>query len=254
MPASHFFWYELMTTDLASAEKFYPAVIGWTTQDFPNPDMRYVVVNADGVGVGGMMTIPEQARQMGAQPAWMGYIKADNVDTRTSNVKKAGGNVHRPPEDIPDVGRFSVVSDPQGAMYMLLQPSGPDREPLDPMTPGHVGWCELLTDDWEKAFDFYSGQYGWTKGQAVDMGDMGIYQTFMQDAVHGGGMMNRPPHIPIPYWGFYFAVDGIDAAAKRVTDNGGAITFGPMEVPGGQWVVNCTDPQGAHFSMVSNTK
>lgn len=253
--ATNFFWYELMTSDLAGAEAFYPKVVGWTTQDFPNPDMRYVVVNADGVGVGGMMTIPAEAREMGAQPAWLGYVKADNVDAMTNQLKKAGGQVHRQPEDIPNVGRFSVVSDPQGGMFMLLQPSAPDQgdPPMDGL--GHVGWHELLTDDWEKAFDFYSAQFGWTKDQAIDMGEMGTYQLFAAGGRKAvGGMMNRAPHIPIPYWGFYFNVDGIDAATARVVENGGTITFGPMEVPGGQWVVNCQDPQGAHFSMVSNTK
>jgi predicted enzyme related to lactoylglutathione lyase len=253
--ATNFFWYELMTSDLAGAEKFYPAVIGWTTEEFPNPDMRYIVVNAAGVGVGGLMTIPEEAAKMGAQPAWMGYIHASDVDSQTASLQAAGGHVHRPPEDIPGVGRFSVVADPQGAMFMLLQPTGPDQGPTPMDKLGHVGWHELMTEDWQKAFDFYAAQYGWTKDQAVDMGEMGVYQLYAAGGGQAvGGMMNKAPHMPINYWGFYFNVDGIDAAAKRCTDNGGAITFGPMEVPGGQWVVNCTDPQGAHFSMVSNTK
>ena len=252
--AGNFFWYELMTSDVDAAARFYATVIGWTTQDFPSPDMHYVVVNANGVGVGGIMTVPPEAAAMGAPPAWMGYIHATDIDKQTESVKAIGGKVHRGPQDIPDVGRFSVVADPQGAMFMLLQPNGPDQPELDPMTPGHVGWCELMATDWQTAFDFYSGQYGWTKGNAVEMGEMGTYQTFMQTRLQGGGMMNRPAHMPMPFWSFYFAVEGIDAAAKRVTDHGGTITFGPMEVPGGQWVVNCQDPQGAHFSLVSNTK
>lgn len=252
--AANFFWYELMTSDVDAAARFYPAVVGWTTQEFPGSDMRYVVVNANGVGVGGLMTIPPSAAAMGAGPAWLGYIHAKDVDKQTASLTAAGGQVHRQPEDIPGVGRFSVVADPQGATFMLLQPNGPDQAELDPMTPGHVGWCELMATDWRRAFDFYSGQFGWTKGEAVDMGDMGTYQTFMQTELQGGGMMNRPPHMPMPFWGFYFAVEGIDAAAGRCTEHGGSITFGPMQVPGGQWVVNCMDPQGAHFSMVSNTK
>ncbi len=252
--SANFFWYELMTSDLAEAEKFYPPVVGWATQEFPGSTMRYVVVNAAGVGVGGMMTIPDEAARMGARPAWVGYIRAGDVDKQTADLAAAGGHVHRPPQDIPGVGRFSVVADPQGAMFMLLQPNGAEQAQADPMTPGHVGCCELMTSDWQSAFDFYSSQYGWTKGQAIEMGEMGTYQTFMQTPLQGGGMMNRAPHMPISYWGFYFAVEGIDAAAKRCTDNGGSIVFGPMQVPGGQWIVNCMDPQGAHFSMVSNTK
>lgn len=254
--ATDFFWYELMTSDLEGAEAFYPKVVGWTTQEFPNQDMRYLVVNANGVGVGGMMTIPEDAKRMGAQPAWMGYIKASDVNGMTASLVKAGGQLHRPPEDIPGVGRFSIVADPQGAMFMLLQPTGPDQDPAPMGTPGHVGWHELLTDHWADAFDFYSSQFGWTKDEAVDMGEMGIYQLYKAGGANAsGGMMNRPPQVPVNNWGFYFNVDGgIDAAAKRVTDNGGSVYMDPMQVPGGQWVVNCQDPQGAYFSLLSNTK
>ena len=118
-------------------------------------------------------------------------------------------------------------------------------------TPGHIGWRELYTDGWQQALDFYSSQFGWTKDQAMDMGEMGIYQLFAIDGEQAGGMMNRTPNIPVPCWGFYFNVSGIDAAAARVTKNGGQILMGPMEVPGGSWVVNCMDPQGAVFSLVS---
>ncbi len=251
--ATGFFWYELMTTDLAAAEKFYPAVVGWTTQEFPQPDMRYVVVNAGGVGIGGLMTIPKEAAAMGAVPAWIGYIKANDIGKETDAVARAGGKVHRPPQDIPGVGSFSLVADPQGAMYMLLQPNGPDQPPAAPMTPGHVGWCELMAADWPKAFDFYSSLYGWTRAAAVEMGEMGTYQTFMQTGTQGGGMMNCPPNVPVN-WGFYFVVEGIDAAADRVRSNGGQVLMGPHQVPGGQWIANCVDPQGAYFGLLSNAK
>lgn len=253
--ATGFFWYELMTGDVPAAEAFYKKVIGWNTEPFAGSDMGYIVLKAGDTGIGGMMLVPESAKASGAGPAWFGYIKAADIKADTDAVARAGGSVHQPPQEIPGgVGHMSVVADPQGAMYMLLQPNGPDMAPPAQMTPGTVGWCELLADDWEEAFTFYSGLYGWTKAEAVEMGEMGVYQTFVQVGDQGGGMMNRAPQMPRAYWGFYFAVEGIDAAAKRATDNGGQITFGPMEVPGGQWVVNCMDPQGAHFSMVSNTK
>ena len=85
----------------------------------------------------------------------------------------------------------------------------------------------------------------------MDMGEMGVYQLFAINGEQAGGMMNRPPNVPVPFWGFYFNVSGIDAAAARVKENGGQILMGPMEVPGDSWVVNCMDPQGAAFSLVS---
>ncbi len=250
MPASPFVWYELMTSDLAAAETFYKAVIGWETENMPG-DMPYVIGKAADAPAVGLMTLPEEAKAMGARPAWMGYIFAADVDKATEAVKTAGGNVFRAPSDIPSVGRFSVVADPQGAVFMLFQPTGDAGPQPAAGTPGTVGWRELYAVDWEKAFDFYASQFGWTKDQAIDMGDMGTYQLFAINGQQAGGMMNKPAQMPVPAWGYYFNVDAIDAAAARVTQNNGKVLMGPMEVPGGSWIVNCADPQGAMFSLVA---
>jgi predicted enzyme related to lactoylglutathione lyase len=135
---------------------------------------------------------------------------------------------------------------------MLMTPMGPDQPPVPRMTPGHVGWHELYTSEYKSALDFYSSQFGWKKVRDFDMGEMGIYLIFDTDGEDGiGGIMNRPANMPVSFWQFYFTVPDIQTAAKRVTDNGGTITFGPMEVPGGSWVVNAQDPQGAHFALVA---
>ncbi|HTV68882.1 MAG TPA: VOC family protein [Rhizobiaceae bacterium] len=255
--AQSFFWYELMTTDTKAAEAFYTEVVGWKAEAFPGAEMEYTVMNAGDRGVGGVMLIPDEVKAMGTPPMWLGYIYAADTDAATDAMKKAGGAVHQPPRDIPSVGRFSVVADPQGATFYIMTPSpqAPDQPPLDGMTPGHIGWNELMTTDWQKAFDFYASQFGWTKDQAVDMGpEYGTYQTVKTGGSAGVGMMNKPPHLPVAVWGFYFAVDGIDAAAERVKSAGGTITMGPMQVPGGQWTLNAIDPQGAHFGLVSNTQ
>ena len=253
MPASPFVWYELMTSDLAGAEAFYKAVIGWNTENMPG-DMPYIIAKAGEAGVAGLMTVPEQAKAMGAQPAWMGYIYAADVDKATDAVKAAGGNVYRAPDDIPSVGRFSVVADPQGAAFMLFQPAGEAREPLARSAAGNVGWHELYANDWEKALDFYSSQFGWTKDQSMDMGPMGTYQLFAINGEQAGGMMNRPEQVPMPFWQYYFNVDGLDAAVARTKDNGGQVLNGPMEVPGGSWIANCMDPQGVAFSLLATKR
>jgi predicted enzyme related to lactoylglutathione lyase len=124
--------------------------------------------------------------------------------------------------------------------------------PLTPGTPGSIGWHELCALDWQAAFAFYEKLFGWSKDQAIDMGPMGTYQLFKTGGEYAaGGMMTKPAAIPVPYWGYYFNVEAIDAAAARVTAAGGKILNGPMEVPGPMWVVNCMDPQGAVFSLVA---
>jgi len=253
--ASEFFWYELMTTDVAAAEAFYKKVVGWTSQPFEGSGVDYVVFSAGERGVAGVMLLPEEAKAMGTPPCWMGYIHAKDVDAATAGVKKAGGTVHREPSDIPSVGRFSVVADPQGAAFMLMTPTGPDQPPAPPATSGHVGWHELYASEYKSAFDFYSKQFGWAKVQDFDMGEMGIYLIFGTGGERGvGGIMNKPPQMPAPAWQFYFNVDEIQAGAKRIIDNGGKITVEPMEVPGGSWIVNAQDPQGAHFALLAAKK
>ena len=252
MPASakSFFWYELMSTDPKAAEAFYTDVVGWTSQPWGAPGAEpYIVMNAGERGVGGIMNIPESAT--GMPPAWVGYIHTDDTDKATEALEKAGGRVHRQPSDIPEVGRFSVVADPQGAIFMFLQPNGPDQPPVPAGTPGHVGWHELYTTDWQAALDFYSGQFGWTKDQSMDMSEMGTYQLFAAGGEAIGGMMNKPPQIPVPVWLFYFNVPDINAAAERVKNGGGQVLMGPMEVPGGSWIVQCQDPQGAYFALAA---
>lgn len=249
--ASKFVWYELMTSDLGAAETFYKAVNGWNAQSMGNADMPYTVMKVGDKETAGLMTIPDEARAMGQPPAWVGYLYADDVDATTAAIRKAGGKVHREPEDIPNIGRFSVVADPQGAVFMLFTPDGEDSPPLAAGTPGTVGWRELYATDWASALDFYSSQFGWTKDQGIDMGEMGTYQLFTIDDEQSGGMMNKPPQMPFPAWGYYFNAEAIDDAVARVQQNGGQVLMGPVEVPGGSWIINCTDPQGALFSLVA---
>jgi predicted enzyme related to lactoylglutathione lyase len=247
----NFVWYELMTNDPAAAEAFYKKVNGWTTEVFGGPDSKYTILNAGGVGIGGLMELPEEARKNGARPAWVGYVHVEDVDAKADEVKKKGGAVHRAPDDIPGVGRFAVVADPQGAAFLLFKNAGgPDRPAVAPGTPGHVGWHELHATERESAFAFYAGLFGWTKGEAHDMGPVGVYQLFATGGLPVGGMMTKMEGMPRPFWLYYFNVDSIDAAVGRVTDAGGKVMNGPQQVPGGIWIAQCTDSQGAMFALV----
>jgi predicted enzyme related to lactoylglutathione lyase len=249
----NFFWYDLMTTDTTAAAKFYGDVVGWTVQDSGTPQMDYSLFNLGQRGIAGLMPIPEDYAKAGGQPAWMGYILVDDVDAMAARIQQEGGKLHRGPVTVPGIIRFAVVADPQGAGFLIAKPltdSAPP--PVAPGTSGTIGWHELYAVNGPTAFGFYEKQFGWTKDQAMDMGPMGTYQLFKTGGdMAAGGMMTKPAAIPVPYWGYYFNVDAIDAAAERVTGGGGKILNGPHEVPGPMWVVNCMDPQGAVFSLVA---
>jgi predicted enzyme related to lactoylglutathione lyase len=248
-----FIWYELITTDLDGASNFYEAVVGWTHEDMTSADMTYRMVKADGNGVGGMLIIPPEAKAMGAPPSWAGYIAVDDCDASAEKIKSLGGAVLRAPDDIPGIGRFAVVADPQGAVFEIMKPfPPPEARPEFPArgVPGHCSWRELYASDLEPAFAFYAGMFGWRKDEAVPMGPMGTYQLYANQDGVVGGMMTKPPQVPRACWMFYFQVGDIDAAAERVKKAGGQVLMGPMEVPGGDWVLQGMDPQGAHFAIV----
>jgi uncharacterized protein len=247
MKQGDFVWYELATSDLDAAERFYEAVTGaWAIDPSGMPGMDYRLANVGERGVAGLM--PIMPEMQGQPPSWRGYIGVDDVDAMAERVKAAGGAVHFGPDDIPTVGRFAVCADPQGALFMLFKGAGEAPSELSPETPGAIGWHELTTSDWQAAWSFYSGLFGWQKEIAVQMqGDEGIYQTFTINGVHAGGMMTIPG-VP-PAWRYYITVDDIDASAKRIVEAGATIQMGPHEVPGGAWIVMAADPQGANFAV-----
>jgi predicted enzyme related to lactoylglutathione lyase len=246
-----FVWYELMTSDIAAATRFYSDVVGWSAKDAGMSGMSYSLFSAGDIQVAGVMAIPDAARQGGMRPAWFGYIAVDDVDKSAEALKKAGGTVHREPADIPGVGRFAFVADPQGAMFYLFRGMS-EAPPSPPMgTVGLGGWHELYAADLEPAFAFYAKLFGWTKGEAMDMGAMGVYQLFNKGSEMIGGMMKKLDSMPMPMWNYYFTVPEIDAAAARVKAGGGAVVNGPMDVPGGSRIIQCMDPQGAMFALVT---
>ena len=251
--AGKFFWYDLMTSDPKAAEAFYTRVVGWTAKDSGAPGQDYTLLCADGMPIGGLMKLPKEASDRGVPPCWSGYIAVDDVDDYAMRIKVAGGTVEREPHDIPHVGRFAVVADPGGAVFLIMKPFSTQEMPVpSPMAAGNVGWRELQAHDGQKAFQFYSGLFGWTKAEAMDMGPMGIYQMFKTGDDHAvGGMMTKAPQAPGTYWLYYFNVDAIDSAVTRVTEGGGRIVHGPSEVPGPMWIVQALDPQGAMFALVA---
>jgi uncharacterized protein len=249
----HFNWHELMATDVKAALAFYGHVVGWTSRAMPMTDGgAYHILEASGRGMGGMLEVSKSQRDAGIRSGWVGYITSPDVDVDVTRLKKAGANVHRPAEDIPNIGRFAPVSDPQGAAFILFEPKPPLGEvPPQATGVGAVGWAELHTTDWKAAFAFYSEIFGWQKAEALDMGAMGTYQIFTTGAAPVGGMMNRVDLKLPPHWLYYFNVEGIDAALKRVKEKGGEVLHGPSEVPGASWIIQCRDPQGATFALVA---
>lgn len=240
-----FIWYELSTPDVDGALAFYGAALGWGVQPFGGPE-PYHVLTAAGRGIGGV------ARGQDERPQWIAYIYVDDVDGTLARGRQLGGRVLTPGTEIPDVGRFGILADPQGASVALLKPTGEDQ-PDQPMKLGHVGWNELHTTDSAAAWSFYSMLFGWKPATTMDMGEYGTYSIFRHAAAAGdawlGGMSDMAKHMHVPpHWLYYVNVDSMEGALARSAAGGGKVLNGPMDVPGGR-AAQCQDPQGGTFAI-----
>lgn len=252
MSVGQFVWYELLTKDLEGAKAFYPAVLGWTTQKFDGSDSPYTMWVAGETPMGGVMQLPPEAAAAGAPSNWLPYIGVDDVDGKTAEATGLGATVFVPPTDIPNVGRFAVLKDPQGASFALYASSNDtfSSTPEGRPGPGHVSWHELAASDHDALFDFYSRLFGWKTVETHDMGPIGTYRLFGLGGGPFGGTFNKLAEMPgPPHWLCYMNVADIEDAVERVRSNGGTVLNGPMEVPGGDRIAQCMDPQGAAFAI-----
>jgi predicted enzyme related to lactoylglutathione lyase len=244
-----FVWYEHLTKDAGGAVAFYSDVVGWKTQPFQGGGGAYTMWVGSQGPLGGVMKLPEEAEKMGAPPHWEAHVEVDDVDATTAQVKKLGGKVYKEPSDIPEVGRFAVLADPQGAPFCVFRP----KEAMtahDVSKAGEFCWNELMTGDSEAAFRFYSQVFGWKILERMDMGPMGTYLVFGVGDQRLGGMMTAPQGSTMPpMWIFYTETDDLDASIGRATKRGAKVINGPMEVPGGGRVAQLQDPQGAVFAL-----
>ena len=252
-----FVWYELLTTDPEGAMKFYPEVAGWKTQRWETGDYT-MWVGSQGP-LGGVSRLPEAAKQMGAPPYWQANVEVASVDETIEKVKQLGGRVHHV-EDVPTVGRIAVIADPQGAVIAIFTPVS-DMKSHDSDQPGEFSWHELYTTDHEAAFAFYQQIAGWERLGEFDMGPMGKYLLWGRNGKQLGGMMTKPQGMKTPdgreiptAWMFYVTTGDLDAALERAKASGARVLHGPMEVPGGQRIVQLMDPQGAAFALVTAPK
>ena len=243
-----FVWYELITTDMAAAQAFYSKVVGWGAQDAATPDLAYTLFTSGGAAVCGLMDLPESATVKDATPRWMGYVGVRDADADTGRLKRLGGTVYVPPTDT-NIGRISVVADPQTANFALVEglKGGPNRA-AEPGRPGHVSWHELVAADWQKAFAFYSELFGWQKAHG-EIDPAYAYQVFSIAGQPAGGIYPQAAIDPVPFWLFYFHVSDVDAAVDRVKNSGGQILDRPVDLPDGNGIVRCRDPQGAAFAL-----
>lgn len=252
-----FIWYELITPDPDASAAFYGAVVGWTVvgqADAEGMDYR-MIVRSDGGMAGGLMVLTSAMHDHGARPQWLGYLHVDDVDAEVQSVEAKGGKVLMAATDIPQ-GRFAMVADPQCAAIYLMNPVPPAGKPdatsdvFSFTQAQHVRWNELQSSDPEASVGFYTEHFGWKQAGDIDMGAIGKYRFVQQGDGVIGAIMPRIGDGPPSQWTFFFGVDDIDRAAAAITNGGGKLDGAINPIPGGEFSVHATDPQGAKFGIV----
>lgn len=262
-PLGSFIWYELMTTDPDAAAAFYGAVVGWKISGEANPaaggvDYRHII-RADGGSNGGVLGLTKAMCDGGARPCWLGYLSVADVDEAVKAIVADGGQSVMPAFDL-DVGRIAMVADPQGVPIYVMKPIPPagaedkTSDVYDRCAVQHVSWNELYAPDLEAAKAFYARHFHFEFNETMPMGPMGDYCFIDHGGQTIGAMMQKPAQVPAGMWNYYIRVADIDTAAETIKAEGGQVFNGPMEVPGGDWIINAMDPQGAAFSLTGARK
>ena len=238
-----FVWHELIARDTAKAHEFYGKVVGWKSQPF-EADPSYQMFAASTGPLGGSVADQEQP------PHWLPYIGTTDIDATVRQAVELGATLVQDVAPIANGGRWARLNDPQGAAFAVHQsPVRPPRE--KPPKRGEFSWHELMTSDYKAAFEFYSAMFGWEIAGEADMGpELGVYFMFGRNGMPLGGMFNTMPGMPGgPNWTGYIRVKDINKAVKKAKAAGATLINGPMEVPGGDWIAQFVDPQGASFAV-----
>jgi predicted enzyme related to lactoylglutathione lyase len=236
-----FVWHELRTPDAEAAHGFYTRVLGWKTQPWEQ-DPSYTMFAAASGPLGGTWPLDS------GQPHWITYIGTEDIQATVRQAQELGGRVTKEITSMPNGGQYALLEDPQGAAFGVYASASESAAQKAPKR-GEYSWHELATNDYQAAFDFYSALFGWEEVGKHEMGaPHGTYFMFGRNGTPMGGIFNRMREMPPPAWLGYVRVKDVQQVVKKVKSAGGTLLTGPMEVPGGDWIAQFTDPNGAMFA------
>jgi uncharacterized protein len=247
-----FCWVDLASSDVETAGRFYSDLLGWERERYePDPE-GYWYFRHGGKLVAGL----EGLRVEGQVPAWLGYVRVDDVSVTADKVGEVGGAVLAEPLEVPGgAGSLAVCQDPEGAVFGLWQPGGLKGAELV-NEPGAWTWNNLMTRDLDAAKDFYGKIFGWSATHTDPAPDyIWMWQVDGQRWPEGlGGLMEIGSDLPAgmpAHWQVYLMVENADDSIERAEGGGAKLGFGPLDVPTGRIAV-LVDPQGAVISIIES--
>jgi predicted enzyme related to lactoylglutathione lyase len=237
-----FVWYDLLAHDVAGAKRFYGELFGWQFTTDAEGDGSYTVVRREGRAIAGIAQVerPELSQ-------WLSWLSVEDVDGAVEYVRGHGGEVHRAARDLPERGRYAIVSDPQGAPLVLVRSATGDPVDADPAFNGWL-WTELWTRDTEAAMAFYEQLVGY-RHEAVDAGlDTEYHVMWTGDRPRAGVGRLRLEGVQ-PNWLPYIRVADPAAIVARVEALGGRVVLAPSDDARGSSLAVVLDPSGAAVAL-----
>ena len=233
-------WVDLVTTDPGKAAAFYATVFGWQAKQFA--DDGYIELLHDGQPVCAVVRFEDGEAQVG-DARWLVSISVEDVDAATKRAANNGGTVLESATDLPGRGRYSVISDSQGAVLMLLRATGGDPVDAKP-TLNEWAWAELWTNDREGAIAFYSALAGYDAIRIPDAdGDERV--VLGTEGKARATIVSLPWDDVEPNWLPYIPVADAAETLQRITTAGGAVLLQSADVH--EAIV--MDPTGGVFAI-----
>jgi len=241
-------WVDLATPDVEAAARFYGELFGWKVPERPDSGSMggYRRAIKDGKDVAGVMPLMQE----GQPPAWTTYISVDDIEALGRAVQENGGTMIAEPMSVANYGRLALFTDPEGAFFGMWEPADFAGAELV-NEPGSFSWNELETRDPAAAKEFYGRVFGWEFDEEEAPGGM-AYNVVRVGDDRVAGMADISGRVPdeVPaHWMTYFSVADAESAVETVKSGGGALQFGPIDIPVGRFAM-VTDPWGAAFAVV----
>ncbi|MFC1694961.1 VOC family protein [Pseudomonadota bacterium] len=236
-------WVDLVTNDVALAASFYSKVFGWDVT--VNSAGNFAEVSYQGQPVAAIAKYEKDITDNEAR--WLVSISVPDVEATAIAVREHGGEVLEGPVDLPNRGRYVLVTDSTGAMLMFLQANGGDPADEKP-TPNNWLWAELWTDDPANAASFYKAVVGY-KSKTVREADGNTVMVLGRDGVARASLVNIPWEDVEPNWLPYLLVDDIDKALKSVETHGGSVVLYVANDSRNANVAIVADPTGGVFAL-----
>jgi predicted enzyme related to lactoylglutathione lyase len=240
---------ELLTPDLAAAERFYGGLFGWTFKDIQTGAGAYASVWLDGRQVGAMLQRPLPSGKQ-RQSAWLSFLAATDVDAAKKLVLQQGGKVLLEPHDVPRRGREAVFADPQGAVFAALASSDGDG-PDELADIGDWIWSSLQTTDPDADAAFYQGLFGYEVYELP--ADPGAMHLMLSSGDYLRASANTLPSKAAgvhPHWLDYVRVADAEQSVAKAVALGGRVLVKPQLDRHGGKVAVVTDPLGAPFGLL----